>query len=152
MATKNLLKQTRNGLLLSDDDSLLDLTKVHHWLSVESYWANGREFDVVVRAFENSYAIGVYENETQVAVARLVSDTATYAWLCDVFVDSAYRGRGIGTWLTEASVEWAEKNGVKRIVLATRDAHEVYSRAGFKPLAAPDRWMAIDRRPQAKEQ
>ncbi len=152
MATKNLLKQTRNGLLLSDDDSLLDFKKIHHWISVESYWANGREYDVMVRAIQNSYPIGVYENGAQVAVARLVSDTATYAWLCDVFVDSKYRGRGIGTWLAEASVEWAEKNGVKRIVLATRDAHEVYSKVGFEPLAAPDRWMAIDRRPQAREQ
>lgn len=150
MATKNLFNLTRNGLLLSDDDSQLDLTKIHQWLSVESWWANGREYDVMVRAFENSYSIGVYENETQVGVARIVSDTATFAWLCDVFVDSEYRGRGIGTWLAEASVEWAEKNGVKRIVLATRDAHEVYSSVGFEPLAKPDSWMAIDRRPQAQ--
>ena len=150
MATKNLLKQMKNGLLLSDDDSLLDFAKIHQWISVESYWANGRDYDVLVRAFENSYPMGVYDDGHQVAVARLVSDTATFAWLCDVFVDSKYRGRGIGTWLAEASVEWAEKNGVKRIVLATRDAHEVYSRVGFEPLAHPDRWMAIDKRPQAK--
>lgn len=152
MATKNILHQERNGLLLSDDNSLLDLAKIHQWISVESYWANGREYEVMVRALENSYPMGVYENGVQVAIARLVSDTATYAWLCDVFVDSQYRGRGIGTWLAEASVKWAESNGVKRIVLATRDAHEVYSKVGFEPLARPDRWMAIDRRPQAKEQ
>ncbi len=150
MATKNLLKEIRNGLLLIDDDSLLDLPKIHHWLSVESYWANGREFEVVVRAFVNSYSFGVYEDETQIAVARIVSDAATFAWLCDVFVDSKYRGRGIGTWLAEATVEWAEINGVKRIVLATGDAHKVYARVGFAPLAQPDRWMAIDRRPQAQ--
>lgn len=150
MASKNLLSQTKGDLVLTDDSSLLDLKKIHHWISVESYWANGREYDVMVRALENSYPIGVYENGVQVAVARLVSDTATFAWLCDVFVDSQYRGRGIGTWLAEASVEWAEKNEVKRIVLATGDAHEVYSRVGFEPLAQPDRWMAIDRRPQAK--
>lgn len=148
MATKNCLNQSRQGLLLSDDESLLDLTKIHHWLSVESWWAKGREFDIMARAFENSYPIGVYENGIQVGVARIVSDAATFAWLCDVFVDSHYRGRGLGTWLAEASVEWAEKNDVKRIILATRDAHEVYARAGFEPLAAPDRWMAIDKRPQ----
>lgn len=152
MATKNLLSQTKNGLLLSDDESLLEMTKIHQWLSIESYWANGREYDVVVRAFENSYPIGVYENGVQVAVARLVSDIATYAWLCDVFVDSEHRGLGLGTWLAEASVVWAEKNGIKRIVLATRDAHAVYSRVGFEPLKQPHRWMAIDRRPQANDQ
>lgn len=151
MATKKLFHQTRNGLYLSDDEALLDLPKIHRWLSVESYWAKGREFDLMARAFENSFPIGVYENGTQVAVARIVSDTATFAWLCDVFVDSQYRGLGIGTWLAEASVEWAETNGVKRIILATRDAHEIYSRVGFEPLTNPDRWMAIDRRPQAKE-
>lgn len=151
MATQNLLHQSKDGLLLSDDETLLDLSKIHHWLSVESYWANGREFDVVEKAFAHSYPIGVYEGSTQIAVARIVSDTATFAWLCDVFVDSNFRGRSIGTWLAEASVEWAEKNGVKRIILATRDAHEVYSRVGFEKLKSPERWMAIDKRPQAKD-
>jgi len=150
MATKGLLHISRDGLLLSDDETLLDLPKIHRWLSLESYWATGREFDLVEKAFKYSYPIGVYDGATQIAVARIVSDTATFAWLCDVFVDSDYRGRGIGTWLAEASVEWTEKNGVKRIILATRDAHEVYSRVGFEPLNNPDRWMAIDKRPQAK--
>lgn len=150
MATKNLFHKSKDGLLLSDDEALLDMARIHHWLSVESYWANGREFDLMARAFEFSYPLGVYEGKEQVGVARIVSDTATFAWLCDVFVDSDYRGRGIGTWLAEASVEWAERNGVKRIILATRDAHEVYSRAGFEPLNNPERWMIIDKRPQAK--
>lgn len=149
MASLNLLHELNDGLLLSDDESLLDLVKIHQWLSIESYWANGREFDVVEKAFAHSYSIGVYEGSSQVAVARIVSDTATFAWLCDVFVDSNFRGRGIGTWLANASVEWAEKNGIKRIILATRDAHEVYSRAGFELFKSPERWMAIDKRPQA---
>ena len=151
MATKNLLHQPKNELLLSDDETLLDLKRIHHWLSVESYWANGRDFQVLELSFKHSYPIGVYEGTTQIAVARIVRDTATFMWLCDVFVDSEYRGRGIGTWLAEASVEWAEKNGIKRIILATRDAHDVYARAGFEPLKSPERWMAIDNRPQAKE-
>ncbi len=151
MATRNLLNQLKAPFLLSDDESLLDMKKIHHWLSVESYWANGREFDVVEKAFTFSYPIGIYEGSTQIAVARIVSDTATFAWLCDVFVDSNSRGRGIGTWLAQASVEWAEKNGIKRIILATRDAHDVYSRAGFEQLKSPERWMAIDKRPQAKD-
>lgn len=150
MATKELLNESKDGLSLSDDEALLDMKRIHHWLSVESYWATGREFDLVERAFANSYSIGVYEGTQQVAVARIVSDAATFAWLCDVFVDSDFRGRGIGTWLAQATVEWAEKNGVKRILLATRDAQEVYSRAGFETLKMPERWMSIDNRPQAK--
>ena len=151
VATLNLLAQRRDGLLLSDDETLLDLPTIHHWLSIESYWANGRDFDTVEKAFLFSYPLGVYEGSTQVAVARIVSDCATFAWLCDVFVDEAFRGRSIGTWLAESSVEWAEKNGIKRIILSTRDAHEVYARVGFKPLKSPEHWMIIDNRPQARD-
>ena len=151
MASLNLLTQMKDGLLLSDDESLLDLPKIHQWLCLESYWANGRDFDTVEKAFAFSYSIGVYQDSTQIAVARIVSDCATFAWLCDVFVDANSRGLGIGTWLSESSVEWAERNGIKRIILATRDAHEVYSRAGFEPLKSPERWMAIDKRPQATQ-
>lgn len=151
MATLNLLNQEKDGLILSDDETLLDLAKVHHWLSIESYWANGRDMDTVEKAFTHSYPIGVYLGSTQVAVARIVSDCATFAWLCDVFVDGNFRGRGIGTWLAQSSVEWADINGIKRIILATRDAHEVYSRAGFTQFKSPERWMAIDNRPQAQD-
>ena len=149
MATQNLLNQSKDNLLLSDDESLLDIQKIHSWLSIESYWALGRDFEVTERAFTFSYPLGVYEGRNQIAVARIVSDTATFAWLCDLFVDSSFRGRGIGTWLTKAALQWAEKNGVKRIILATKDAHEVYSRLGFQPLKDPSRWMTIDNRPQA---
>ena len=151
MATLNLLNLRRDGLLLSDDETLLDLPTIHRWLSFESYWANGRDFETVEKALVFSYPLGVYEGSRQVAVARIVSDCATFAWLCDVFVDEEFRGRGIGTWLAKSSVEWAEKNGIQRIILATRDAHEVYARAGFKPLKSPERWMAIDKRPQARD-
>lgn len=149
MASLNILKQSKDGFLLSDDESLLDLAKIHRWLCFESYWANGRDFEVVEKAFAYSYSIGVYQGVVQIAVARIVSDTATFAWLCDVFVDEKFRGRGFGTWLSQSTVEWAEQNGIKRIILATRDAHEVYSRAGFEQLKSPERWMAIDKRPQA---
>jgi GNAT superfamily N-acetyltransferase len=148
VATHNFLSDSRGRFLLSDDESLLDLHKIFYWLSVESYWARGREFDVFVKSFRHSYPIGVYEEGSQIAVARLVSDSATFAWLCDVFVDSDFRGLGLGTWLAEASTKWAEKNGIKRIILATRDAHDVYSRVGFEPLKNSERWMEIDQRPQ----
>jgi GNAT superfamily N-acetyltransferase len=83
----------------------------------------------------------------QVAVARIVSDRATFAWLCDVYVDPDHRGRGLGTMLANWTVEWAERHGVKRVVLATLDAHGVYAKAGFVPVGHPERWMEIDTRP-----
>lgn len=149
MATLNLLNEQKDGLLLSDDETKLDFPKIFQWLSVESYWAAGREFQVLKKSFENSYALGVYEAGNQVAIARIVSDCATFAWLCDVFVDTNFRARGIGTWMAKSSVAWAERNGISRIVLATRDAHEVYSGVGFNLLKGPERWMEIDKRPQA---
>lgn len=124
----------------------MDLDRVHGWLSRESYWAAGRPRDVVDRSFAASLGVGVYDGATQVAVARVVTDQATFAWVCDVFVDPAHRGRGIGTWLMAAVTEHLLHRGVLRVVLATRDAHEVYAGVGFQPLAAPERWMEIDRR------
>lgn len=119
---------------------------MHRWLSGESYWAAGRARDVVDRSFAASLGVGVYDGDTQVGVARVVTDHATFAWVCDVFVEAGYRGRGIGTWLMAAITGHLQAEGVRRVVLATRDAHEVYAGVGFRPLAAPERWMEIDRR------
>ena len=136
------------GYVLSEDPARLDLALVHRWLSTDAYWALGRERDVVDRAFAASVAVGVYRDGEQVAVARIISDRATFAWLCDVYVDPAHRGHGLGRRLAAWAVEWAERHGVQRVVLATRDAHGVYATAGFAPLEGPDRYMEIDRRPQ----
>jgi GNAT superfamily N-acetyltransferase len=132
---------------LSDDPAELDMERIFHWLSGESYWARGRERDVVERSFANSVSVGVYTGDQQVAVARLVTDAATFAWLADVYVDPAHRGHGLGSWMTRWAVDWTDARGVQRFVLATRDAHEVYARAGFEPVLNPDLWMEIDRRP-----
>jgi GNAT superfamily N-acetyltransferase len=90
----------------------------------------------------------VHAQERQVAFARVVTDGATFAWIGDVFVDQHHRGRGLGTWLVESIVEDLAALGVQRVLLATRDAHEVYRRCGFAALDGADRWMEIDRRPQ----
>lgn len=149
MTSQNRFGQIRDDLFLSDDEGLLNMEKIYFWLSSESYWATDRDRETIQRSFDFSYPIGVYQGTRQVGVARIVSDTATFAWLCDVFIDADFRGRGVGTWLVEASLKWAESNGVKRVVLATRDAHDVYARQGFQPLKHPDYWMALDTRPQA---
>jgi GNAT superfamily N-acetyltransferase len=140
---------TETTYRLSEDPADLDMDRVFDWLSGDAYWALGRPRDVVERSFAGSFVCGLYaEEHGQVAVARLVSDGATYAWFCDVYVDPAHRGRGLGGRLAQWAVDWAEQRHVHRVLLATRDAHEVYARVGFEPLRRSDIFMEIDRRPQ----
>jgi GNAT superfamily N-acetyltransferase len=133
---------------LSEDPTELDLNRVARWISTDAYWAMGRTREVVERSFANSVPAGLYASDgQQVAVARIVSDRATFAWLCDVYVDRDHRGCGLGTMIANWAVEWAERHGIKRVVLATLDAHGVYAKAGFVPVGHPERWMEIDTRP-----
>jgi GNAT superfamily N-acetyltransferase len=133
---------------LSEDPADLDLARVVRWISTDAYWAKGRTREIVERSFANSVPMGLYAPDgQQVAVARIVSDRATFVWLCDVYVDRDHRGRGLGTIIANWSVEWAGRQGIKRAVLATLDAHGVYEKAGFAPMRHPERWMEIDTRP-----
>jgi GNAT superfamily N-acetyltransferase len=91
-----------------------------------------------------SLSVGVYEGDKQVAYGRIVTDRATFAWVCDVFVDTTVRGRGIGSWLMQAVVEHLQGLGVYRIMLATHDAHEMYAKVGFTPLPDPARYMELN--------
>jgi GNAT superfamily N-acetyltransferase len=135
-----------DGLYLSTDPSLLDVSRICDWLAT-AYWVSSRSRVVIERSLENSVAYGVYtDSGSQIAMARATTDLATYAWISDVFVDSAWRGKGVGTWLMEGIVAHLRSLGIPRLVLATRDAHEVYRRVGFTPLLASDRWMEIDER------
>jgi GNAT superfamily N-acetyltransferase len=133
---------------LSEDPADLDLDRLVTWIGSDAYWARGRSRSQIERSFENSFSAGLYTGDgQQVAVARIVSDRATFAWLADVYVDREHRGRGLGTMLAEWATGWAERHGVQRLVLSTLDAHGVYAKAGFTPLAHPERWMNIDSRP-----
>ncbi|WP_089154931.1 GNAT family N-acetyltransferase [Micromonospora sp. NBS 11-29] len=136
-----------DGYQLSTDPARLDLPRVHTWLATDAYWALGRDRETVERAFAGSIGFGVYRpgDGRQVAVARVVTDRATFAWLCDVYVDRAERGRGLGTWLAGGVRDALAELGVRRIVLATLDAHGVYAKIGFQPLAA-ERYMELDQR------
>jgi GNAT superfamily N-acetyltransferase len=125
----------------------LDLERLHHWLSTDAYWARGRSAEVVARSVRGSLCFGVYARDgTLTGFARAVTDGATFAWLCDVYVDRAARGIGLGGWLVRVVRDDLRERGIRRIVLATADAHEVYARVGFAPLAVPGRWMEIDGR------
>jgi GNAT superfamily N-acetyltransferase len=130
----------RDGYLISTDASMLDLEVVHGYLS-RSYWAAGVPEDVVRRSIENSLCFGVYRGEEQAGFARVVTDRATFAYLADVFVLEEHRGRGIGKWLVEVILSHPELQGLRRWMLATRDAHDLYRRYAFTELARPGIFM-----------
>ena len=137
----------RGDYVLTDDPARVDLDRVHRWLSEESYWAAGRPHDLVARSIDGSIPYAILTGGEQVAFARVVTDGATFAWICDVFVDTAHRGRGLGTWLIDSILEAQSARGIQRFLLATRDAHDVYRRSGFEQLVGAHRYMEIDRRP-----
>ncbi|MGP2436461.1 GNAT family N-acetyltransferase [Streptomyces sp. JW3] len=133
------------GYEISTDPARLDADRVHHWLATDTYWATGRPRDKHDRAVAGSLNFGVYEAVTgeQVAYARVVTDRATFAYLCDVYVGPSVRGKGIGTALAAAVREHLRPYGLRRIILATRDAHGVYAKLGFAPLERPAEWMLL---------
>jgi len=142
MKRRSAMKWTGpDGYWASDDGALIDVGRVHAWISGESYWAEGRSRDVMVRALETSLVIGLYSADgTQVGVARLVTDYATFAWLCDVFVDTAHRGRGLGMFLVDSAVGHPDVRGLRQVLVA-EPGRSLYARYGFGPLARPERWM-----------
>jgi GNAT superfamily N-acetyltransferase len=130
-----------DGYVVSDERALLDVARVHGWLSTQSYWAEGRSYEMVARSLEQSLTLGLYgPGKVQVGVCRWVTDHATFAWLCDVFVDLGSRGRGLGTFLVGTATAHPGVRDLRQ-VLGTRDAHDLYRQFGFTSLAAPERWM-----------
>jgi GNAT superfamily N-acetyltransferase len=121
----------RDGFVIATDPERLDVPLVHRWLAEESYWARGVREDVVRRAIANSLTFGLYRDREQIGVARVVTDYATFAWLADVFVLAAWRGRRLGVWLVETVMTCPELQGLRNVILATADAHELYRRFGF---------------------
>jgi GNAT superfamily N-acetyltransferase len=132
---------TIGALTISFDPARIDRDRVHGWLSREAYWSPGLDRVVFDRAVANSLVASAFEGGEQVAFARVVTDRATYAWLCDVFVDEAARGRGVGRRLVGALLAHPDLQGLRRWSLRTRDAHGLYGRFGFSPVAAPERLM-----------
>lgn len=133
------------GYRFSDRADDVDRALVHRWLSEQAYWALGRTRERNDRAIDGSRVFAVLDDESgaQVAYARVVTDGAEFAWLCDVFVDEAVRGRGVGELLVRGVVDALAPLGLKRMLLATKDAHGLYAKLGFAPLEEPGRWMLL---------
>jgi GNAT superfamily N-acetyltransferase len=131
----------RGEYLISTDMDRLDLGFIHNFLSNSSYWAQGRDFELVKRSVSNSLNFGLYKGNQQIGFARVVTDYATFAWLADVFLLDQYRGKELGKWLIEVVVSHPRLQGFRRWLLATRDAHELYRRFGFTEVTDARWWM-----------
>ncbi|MFN7573215.1 MAG: GNAT family N-acetyltransferase [Betaproteobacteria bacterium] len=129
------------GIEISFDPARIDRERVHRWLAEESYWARGIVRSAFDRSIEHCLVAGAYADGAQIGFARAITDHATFAYLCDVFVDTAHRGQGIGGALVAAIIELPALHGLRRIALRTSDAHALYARFGFTPLATPELWM-----------
>lgn len=126
---------------ISSDPVRLDVALIHDWLSTKSYWAKGIPRALVDRAIAHSLNFGIYHvGQGQVGFARVITDRATFAYLADVFVLEAHRGKGLSKQLMQAILAHKELQGLRRWLLATRDAHTLYAQFGFKP-PVPDRLM-----------
>jgi GNAT superfamily N-acetyltransferase len=139
------IEWSRAGFEVSDDAARLDLSTIHRFISQESYWAQGISQGVLARAIAHSLCFGLYQGPRQVGFARVVTDRATYGYLCDVFVDRDHRGAGLGKWLVACVLEHPDLQGLRRIALMTRDAHDLYRPFGFQALPEPTRYLEIHR-------
>lgn len=134
------------SLRVTTDPAEIDFDVVHRWLSEDAYWAKGRSREIVDRAARGSLNFGVLdEADSLIGYARVVTDRATFAWLCDVYVSPAVRGIGAGILLAETVVATLEPFDLKRVLLATADAHGLYERFGFETFPEPQKLMQLTR-------
>jgi GNAT superfamily N-acetyltransferase len=130
-----------NEIEISTDVARLDLAAIHRFLADESHWARGIDRSTVERSVRNSLCFGAYRGSEQIGFARVVTDRATFAFVCDVFVLQEARGNGVARLLVEAITQHPDLQGLRRMALTSRDAQGLYERAGFANLANPERWM-----------
>ena len=133
----------KDDFTISTDNDKLDIGLIHYFLSKESHWALNIPLEVVKRSNEGSLCFGVYHKKKQVGFARVISDLATIAYLGDVFILKEYRGLGLSKWLMNSILKHPQLQGLRRWILLTKDAHTLYEKSGFKPVANPDRYMEL---------
>src|SRR6187401_171025 len=132
----------KDGFTISTEKEKMDIDLIHSFLT-RSYWAEGISKEIVRRSIQGALCFGVFENDKQVGFARMITDKATFAYLADVFIIEEYRGLGLSKWLMEFIMSYPDLQGLRRMILATRDAHELYKKFGFTLLNNVDRWMHI---------
>lgn len=132
----------KDGYTITTDTSKVDIPYVHGFLS-NSYWAAGIPVETVKRSVDGSLCFCLLKNEQQIGFARVITDKATFGYLADVFIDENYRGQGLSKWLVDVILHHPDLQGLRRMMLATRDAHDLYRKFGFSSLTFTDRWMNI---------
>lgn len=136
-------ESTIDGILYSADKNLLQINVIHDYLSKESYWSKGIPLQIVENAIKGSVCFAAYDGGKQIAYARVITDGATFGYLADVFVLEPYRKKGISKNLMQFIMACPELKGLRRFMLATKDAHSLYEKFGFKNLSTPDRFMEL---------
>ena len=132
----------QNGeFTISTDRERLKIDAIHRYLSEESYWAKERTRRQTETAIKNSLPFGVYKGENQIGFARVITDYATFAYIGDVYIIEDFRGMGLSKWLMEVIIDHPELQGLRRWILATKDAHGLYEKFEFTALKFPERWM-----------
>jgi GNAT superfamily N-acetyltransferase len=139
------LEWRRAGYSVSTDKRRLQVDRIHGFLSAHAYWCLSVPRSVVSAAMEMSLCFGVYEDSLgyQIGYARVITDGATFAWICDVYVEEQYRGQGLATWLIECLLTHPRLKNLRRICLATKDACRFYEKFGFTITKTPSSWMEI---------
>lgn len=135
-----IIEVHKDNYTISTDIAKLDIEAIADMLT-RAYWAQGRTREMIARYVQHSLVFGIYHNGKQVGLARVVSDYTTFAWLCDVFIHEDHRGHGLGKWLMETVHAHPDLQGLRRWMLATRDAHGLYEQFGWTVLDHPERWM-----------
>ncbi len=136
------LSYQKDDFTVVTDPSKLDVAAIHGYLS-RAYWSEGIPRHIVEKAIANSICFGLFHGDDQIGLARVVTDRATYAYLCDVYVLEEFRGKGLGVWLMECVMSHPDLQGLRRFSLATRDAHGLYEKFGFAELKKPQSQMEI---------
>ncbi len=139
---QTIIEVKKGNLTLSTDPNRLDIDAICNFLA-QAYWADTRSRKTIEHSLENSLVFAVYNGNRQVAMARVVTDFATFAWVCDVFVHPDYRGRGISKWLMREILAHPDLQGMRRWLLASTTARGLYSQFGFTQLHNPERWMEL---------
>ena len=137
-----IIETQRDQFTISTDSARLDIEAILDFFT-RAYWTKGRPRERTERALANSLVFGVYDGKKQIGIARVISDYAIFAYICDVFIHEDYRTHGLGKWLIETILSHPELKGLRRWTLVTLDAHGLYKQYGFSPLANPDGWMEI---------
>jgi N-acetylglutamate synthase-like GNAT family acetyltransferase len=136
------MTEAKDQFTITTDKEKFDVDLIHSFLT-NSYWAEGISKEIIRRSIDGALCFGVFENNKQIGFARMITDKATFAYLADVFIIEEYRGRGLSKWLMQIVISHPDLQGLRRMMLATRDAHELYKKFGFIRLNNVDRWMHI---------